>query len=402
MASSLTDPKQWTLPNPERVLAALKSRRVDKPSSSRSRGSWVIPPSLSPVDLYAYLKSRFGSPNGFAMSLRTPFVDNFIHWQYTLECSDTVLDLTGLNMRTEIHAYSAEVPVVEWRQLESNLQAAIAANQQVIQQTKRTFEHWHLFSNPYRRLSAIVDRWEKRLREIAIPKVQSPPIPATREQVERFEKAMATAKNLYHEATELCVTLDMLIPVMGEAAVNFLILVLAKPEIRNDQRMREDFGRRPIDVRIKSLSLVCEGFARPVTGSEEEFKSFLRIMNQRNDTLHGNIDPRKSTGEEIFFDSRTIPLLPAHRSFGELALASALTNLSPQTTLDNVNGVRKFIEFLLSLLRPDTRADVTHLMEESQLGYRTETGTIGAILPAAQVDFFPMVGSDLEAKEQTQ
>lgn len=336
------------------------------------------------------------------MTLRTPFVDNLIHWQYTLECSNTIFDLTGFNMRTEIHAYSAELAASEWAKLEKNLGDAITAGEKTIQQTKKTFERWQLFLNPYQRLSAMVDRCEKRLRDIKIPTVQSPPIPATREQFESFKKAMATANDLYHEAMELCVTLDMVVPVMGEAAVNFLMLVLARPEVRSDQRMRDDFSRRPIDVRIKSLSLVCEGFARPVTGSEDEFKGFLRIMNQRNDTLHGNIDPRKSTGEEIFFDFRTIPLLPIQRSFGEVALVNALTNLSPQQTLDNVKAVRKFIEFLLSLLGPETKGVVTRLMEEMQLGYRAETGTIGAILPVAQVDFFPMVvESDPESKEQT-
>jgi hypothetical protein len=30
-------------------------------------------------------------------------------------------------------------------------------------------------------------------------------------------------------------------------------------------------------------------------------------------------------------------------------------------------------------------------MDEQQLGFRPKTGTIGIILPAAQVDFFPIV-----------
>ena len=62
-------------------------------------------------------------------------------------------------------------------------------------------------------------------------------------------------------------------------------------------------------MRIKSLPLCCEGFEHPITGSEELFKAFLRLMNRRNDLLHGNVDPKASTGEDIDFDQGTIPLI---------------------------------------------------------------------------------------------
>jgi len=404
MAFSLIDPSRWILPNPERVVATMRSLGTDKSSAGTkgARSPLVISTVISPVDLYAYLKSRFGPPNGFAMTLRSTSVDNLIHWQYTLECSDTVFDITGLNTRTEILAYSVNMSPADLAKLQMNIQAEIACSKAAILQQKKTFEHWRLFLNPYRRLSTIVSRCDSRLRSIAIPEVQSPPIPATRAQLDRFFNDMQSAAELYQEAMELCVTLDIVLPVMGEAAVNFFMLVLAKPEIRNDERMREDFGRRPIDVRIKSLHLVCEGFAHPVTGSEDEFKAFLRIMNRRNDTLHGNVDPRASTGEEILFDFGTIPLLNSHHTFSQIALANALANLSPEATLDSVDAIRKFVEFLLSRLQPDPRALVGRAMEELHLGFRTETGSIGVILPPAQMDFFPVVESDNEDEQRTQ
>src|SRR5260370_22461080 len=144
----------------------------------------------------------------------------------------------------------------------------------------------------------------------------------------------------------LGVSMEMIAPVMGEAAINFIMLILAKPGIRTDQRMQEDFTRRPIDVRIKSLSLVCDGVVVPITGSEGPFKDFLRIMNRRNDSLHGNIDPRKATGEEIFFDLHNIPLLRTQRSLGEVELSNALANLSPESALADVESVRQFMDFL--------------------------------------------------------
>jgi hypothetical protein len=328
------------------------------------------------------------------MALRAPSVDNLIHWQYTLECPDTVFDLTGLSTRLEVRAYAVRGCTSDWEQLEAALQAEIGANRRAIEETKNNFEKWRLFLNPYRRLSHIVDRYEQSLRKIEVPGVQSPPIPATPEGAQRFHREMAEAVGLCEEAMRLSVTLDMVVPVMGEAAVNFVLLVLAKREIRNDQRMREDFSRRPIDVRVKSLHLLCNGFRQPITGSEAEFKAFLRVMGERNDALHGNIDPRKAVGELIFFDLRTIPLLGSQRSFGQVALENALSSISPKTTLEKVDVVRAFVEFLLCRLETECRTAVEQAMAAMHLGYCAETGTIGVILPAAQVEGFPVVEKD--------
>ena len=167
------------------------------------------------------------------------------------------------------------------------------------------------------------------------------------------------------------------------------MLVLAKPEIRNDRRLYEDFIRRNIDVRIKSLHLCCDGFSKPIDGSEEPFKDFLRLMNRRNDSLHGNIDPNRSTGEEIYFDHRTIPLVSRHRGLPQLALANAFANLAPDDAARDVKVVQKFIDFLLSRLKPEIRGGVAQMLNEQQLGYRPKTKAIGVILPQARVDFIP-------------
>jgi hypothetical protein len=282
MPLSIVDPEQWKLPDPQRMLEILQSLRSKIAPVAQKSSMWIFSSAIAPVDLYAFLKSRFGPPNGFQMLLRSPSVDNLIHWNYTLECPESILDLLGMNTRMEAHAWSADLASSDWRVLEANLQRAFQRSKDQIRATQETFERWSLFINPYQRLSAVVERYAQRLRDIKIPLTKSPPVPATPDQMERFRKEMETAMNVYHEATALCVSLEMIAPVMGEAAINLFTLILGKPEIRNDERFREDFIRGPIDIRIKTLHLVCEGFAQPVRGTEQAFKDFLRIMNRRN------------------------------------------------------------------------------------------------------------------------
>lgn len=325
------------------------------------------------------------------MKLRSPTVDNFIHWNYTLECTETLFEIMGLHTRTQIRAYSVQASTEEWAQLEANLLKEFSKHRKELADIKLKFEHWHLFVNPYQRLSRIVERYEKRLRAITIPRVQSPPIPATRDQIARFRKEMETAMEVYQEASSLSISLQMLAPVMGEAAINFFMMVLMKPEVRTDNRIREVFARDPIDVRIKALHMHCNGFEQGVTGTEDQFRDFLSLMDRRNDRLHGNIDPRKTTGEEIFFDLGNIPLFLKHQGFAELARSSALADLSVEEALADVRVVRSFVAFLLSLLEPGVNTCIKRAMEDLQLGFRRDSHTIGVILPHAHIDFFPLV-----------
>jgi hypothetical protein len=390
MIRPLLDPANWKLPNPKRVIATLKRLKPTKDSRRKRQGSsWNLTDVVPPVDFYAYLKWRFGDPNGVMMTMKIPSVDNFIHWHYTIESSETIIEIMGLDVRTEIRAHDAVLTNSEWKQLESNLKKEFDRHRQGLSRARDQFERWHLFVNPYSRLSTIIERHLKRLDELGIASIKVPDFPSAPGDVSRYSTEMRRCLDIYQEAASICVSLQMIAPVMGEAAINFLMLVLAKTEVRNDSRLYEDFSRRNIDVRIKSLHLCCDGFSKPIDGSEEPFKAFLRLMNRRNDSLHGNIDPNRSTGEEIYFDHRTIPLVPRHRGLPQLVLANAFANLSLDDATRDVESVRKFVDFLLFHLKPGVREPVAHMLNEQQLGYRPKTKTIGAILPQARMDVIP-------------
>jgi hypothetical protein len=51
--------------------------------------------SLSPVDVYCYLKARFGEPNGFQNFLRKDDSDNWIHWDFNLKAGDEDVRICG-------------------------------------------------------------------------------------------------------------------------------------------------------------------------------------------------------------------------------------------------------------------------------------------------------------------
>ncbi len=321
------------------------------------------------------------------MMLKASSIDNFCHWHYTLEGDGAIIDILGLNVRTEVKLY--ERPGVEeagWFALESQLRQEFVAYREQMKRVEETFERWHLFINPYRRLHSIVERFVARLQEIDIANASIPTLPKTPDRFPLYAEELKHAQEKYREAMALSTSLQMVAPVLGEAAINLVMLLLARPEVKGDRRLYEDFTRRNIDVRVKSLHLCCIGFARPIDGSEEPFKDFLRLMNRRNDVLHGNVDPMLSTGDEIFFDHGNIPLVPRYRTLAESALANALANAKPDDSLRDVKAAKDFVDFLVSRLESDVQPIVRRALEEEQLGYRPMVGQIGVILPAVLMD----------------
>src|SRR5690606_42145123 len=98
-----------------------------------------------------------------------------------------------------------------------------------------------------------------------------------------------------------------------------LLFVLGKPEIKNNSRLFQDTVRRPIDIRVQTLHLNCNHFSRPVDYTSEPCKAFHSLMNERNDILHGNVDPNKLAFGEVFFNGK-VPVFTAYESFWDKSI----------------------------------------------------------------------------------
>ena len=178
-------------------------------------------------------------------------------------------------------------------------------------------------------------------------------------------------------------TVRMLAPVVAEAFVNFVLFVLAKPDIRRDERLYNSLVRQEVDVRVRALHVHCDGFQRPVNTDAQSFKDFQTLMNGRNDFLHGNVDPQRLAFEVMFVDAfhadQTIPLFRDDRSFLARYLANALKFVEPETVLKDLDVVTRFIEHVLAHLTDEARARLTLLLRQDYLGRNELTGEIAQL-----------------------
>ena len=273
----------------------------------------VLKNEIKPVDIYCYLYARFGPPNGLQSLFRNDSSDNLIHWNWTLRYRNGVIDFQGHNFRTEVWFHGPfKLETDDAEDLVKNLKGEFKKFGPRISDCRKKLEQWIEFINPYQRLRNSVHILLDELKLLKIDKLDE--LPNILEQEDHGE-----AKKQWNEAIVncskgfgLCFGVRSMLPVMAEAFVNLVLFSLMKPEIKDDARLREDAFKRHIDIRIKSLSINCMGFEKKIDYTNEVCKKYHSLVNERNDLLHGNIDPHKLKFNDIYFDKK-VPVFVNYR-----------------------------------------------------------------------------------------
>jgi hypothetical protein len=374
--------REWRTADHQLILEHLKLRRERRGTPP---SSWIFHDNISPVAFYAYLKARFGEPNGFQMVLKDPSSDNYVHWHWSLRCRDHIIELMGFNFHAEAYAFGIPQPTkAEQASLVTAIKADFANHGPAMSAVKKSLEKWTLFINPYQRLRRVVDQFSSKLRALDLKSMPLPGLPTTPEQLTVMHNQFDISQAAYTEALGLGLTLRMISPVLAESFINLLIFLLAKPEIKQDPRLYQNVLRTEIDIRVRSLHINCIGFAKPLDASAQPFKDFQTLMNQRNDFLHGNVDPLRLKYDVTHFDGTT-PLPERYQDFAQLFLTNSLIHVEPDVVLRDVDTVNAFIEFVLSHLQSRPRHDVQMFMTTPNPGYREDTKRAGILFPSHMV-----------------
>lgn len=366
----------WQLVDPQLMLAKLK-----KEATRLKVGLWTIDSGIAPVDLYTYLYARFGAPNGFGMTLKSPTSDNLLHWHWSLQYRDRIIEFMGHTMSAQVAVEGSGEPSEENIQLLIlALKADFANCGPAMSAERKRLELWTVFINPYCRLTRVVERFKERLAELDVRNVVLPRTPRSEEEMNSFADRLELGQRVYEEALGICTSLRMLSPVVAESFLNLVIFVLVDPSIREDQRLYDSLFRQEIDVRVRGLHLSCRGFRNSVNVSDNRFKKFQGLMGHRNDFLHGNIVPDKLAYRQMYFDG-TIPLPKKYENMAELALVNSLKHVEPEVALADLAVVDGFVSLVLEAIHEKPRALVRAFMATLDPGWREDTKKAGILFP---------------------
>ena len=286
----------WWTRNTSLVGNTLSPKEVAGPSTAGPRprygDRWIIGNEIRPADLFCYLGGSFGPPNGIQNFLRSDDSDNLIHWEWTLRTPKGFVDILGLNFRTEILLGSAAtVSEGDKEELVRLIKEDLGNYGPGMTKVRRMLEPWTEFVNPYQRLHRAIEQLFEQLDALELLDVllyleQAAMRELSTEGQQARWKSIAAR---YSQATGLCFGIRSMLPVMAEAFIEHAADPVDEAPDTEDERLRENAIRQPIDVRVKSLSITCEGFRTPVDFAAEPCKKYNSLVNERNDLLHGNV-----------------------------------------------------------------------------------------------------------------
>jgi len=381
MALPLNFVASLTCPHPKKIFERLLAEQNEKKKGML----WSWKTEISPADLYCYLGARFGRPNGTQNFLRKDDSDNLIHWEWVLDHANGNIHVLGMNFRTELwlsgHLGLEEADCSE---LAAAFKADFANHGQKMAEIRKSLESWTEFVNPYQRLRRAVEKLLLDLKSLDLqPETEKIPDISSVDEIPQDKWEGVFAK--YSQGLGLCFGIRSMLPVMAEAYVNFVLFALMRPEIKADERLRENTIRQPIDVRVKSLHMTCVGFDRPVDYADPACKSYHTLVNERNDLLHGNVVLEKLRFYEVYFDG-TVPVFKEYRSMWERSVGVEINSVGLHRLATEVGVVNAFIEHLTSYMKPEIKEQIERISEKRDLGWNQKTGRVGILFPDHLVD----------------
>lgn len=370
----------WRLATKEELLDFVGSRSRNKQGLRQIRPSALsVRRHLSPVDVYCYLKARFGEPNGFQNFLRKDDSDNLIHWDFNLKAGDEDVYICG--MSREIHfLISARMTDEDWCDLIRGVKADYKRVGKEKSAILKSLEHWVIFPNKFVEIASVCADLHAKIAE-NVGGFRTYQVPTATKKALRKERAvlehLTKRASIVHRSS---LQLSLLTPVLAEAFINMLVLTLCRPEIRNNKRQFDAFIRSHIDTKVFDLFYKCLGFVRAMDQNTESFKNFKRVMDRRNNAIHGNCDPEGEQIELVYFDG-TRPLFkePGHH-IGKF-LEALERQYQPEVVIEDYENIHRFLNDLLACLDPNQREWVRRVVEDRYPGYDIRRQKMGALFP---------------------
>lgn len=369
-------------PHPKKIFENLPNQSKNKKFGK----IWSWTNEILPIDLYCYLLAKFGAPNGIQNFLRRDDSDNLIHWEWRLENEYGSLSFLGMNFRTEVWVSgNLEVEDVDSSRLIELIKGDFKCFGKEMSEARKSLEKWEEFVNPYQRLSRSVEQMLTDIRALDMqPEIQSLPDLVEVEEVSKEDWTQALQR--YSKGLGLCFGVRSMLPVLAEAYVNFLLFVLMRPELKSDDRLRENALRQPIDIRIKTLHMTCIGFEKPIDYGSPQCKDYHTLVNERNDLLHGNVVLQKLKFNDVYFN-RNVPVFSRYRSMWQRTVGVEIDAVGLHRLEMEVEVVKLFTQYITSCLRAEIQGQIRIIAEKRELGWNSKTGRIGVLFSEHLADF---------------
>lgn len=393
----------WELMSQKEIFGELSSRSevmAAKSNKAKTGSVLVLRSHIRPLDLYTYLRARFGPPNGLVQKLFSANSANLLHWDYYIRTGDSRIIIHGMTREAHIIT-SYEISDTEWLTFFDELKRDFARFGREKSAVQKSLERWHVFQNKY---AAIADTCAELHGDISDETRQATEVVSygsnglSSDQYAELMKAIsARANRIYGK----CLQLRLLTPILFESFINYLVLCLAKPDLRKRENFWPDFREMAFHEKLKNLDQLCLGFKGAIVLSTDTAKSFLRVRSDRNDYLHGNFNPETDFIEKVYFDGK-IPLYEVGGDRVKLYWMTMESYIDPEGAVEDYEATLLFVAEVMGYLEDPYRQSFEILLEEALPGWDLNRKILGKLFPAEVVQIhYEALRYDDEIQEPT-
>jgi hypothetical protein len=334
---------------------------------------------LTQIDVYCYLKARFGNPNGFQNWLRRDDSDNLIHWDFNIRAEG--VDVYFCAPSREVHIMVSEpMSAVDWRDLILAIKADFSRVGQEKSKVLKSLEKWVVFSNKFCEVADLCAEHRETILENAGGLNVSLPAGNNKEGLNAHYKALEEMGKRASKLQASCLELSLLAPVFAESFLNMLILILCKREVRDNTRQFGAFIRSDIDAKIFDIPYKCEGFTHKIDPTWESYKKFKRVFDQRNNLIHGNVDPEREHLEVVFFEGKR-PIFAQPGDHIATFFDRLQRQLNPEQVVQSYEDTYNFLLDLVNCLEPEVREMFWQVMNDPYPGFDVNRRKTGKLFP---------------------
>jgi hypothetical protein len=319
----------------------------------RGGSSLAIRKEISPLDMYCYLKARFGNPNGpFSNLFRDKnTADNLIHWDFVIKSNSEDIMILGFSQEIEI-ILSRPISDEDWCHLILNIKEDFSKIQKKKSAVLKSLKKHSVFLNKYLALARVCDELHSNIKDyINVENNITNYKIGCHNSTERKVKGSIKQANLHFSN---CLQLSILTPILAEAYVNTLILILVKQEILLNKNQFDRFMKSTFDKKQSELSNVCTGFSK-----DFNYRGFDKIRAKRNDIIHCNINPKEEMLEEVYYDEETVPLYKIHESNIGAQFRNLEKHYNAKEIIEDYEGAHMFILEIMECLDPTAKSEVS-------------------------------------------
>jgi hypothetical protein len=235
----------------------------------------IIRSQIRPVDAYAYLRARFGQPNGFQNFLRKDDSDNLIHWDFNLKADDVDVYLSGTSRTIHVHL-SEKLTDEQWKEFILAFKADFRRIGREKTAMMRSFEKYFVFQNKFKSLADECALMHEKIIDAPAQEFKLPTGNLDDDAMKAVEEDLRAHGVRATSLFSSCLKLRLMMPIMAEAYINMVVITFCNDTIRNDRVQYEAFVRAKIPERIDLLTQHCSGFARKIDTRSSIYGDFSR------------------------------------------------------------------------------------------------------------------------------